>query len=1070
MEITDSHRTRILAALEKEKIVLFIGAGCSKECGIPDSKTITKTLKSKFEGVDSQNDHFLDVCYDIVETPPYTRNDVLTIMKEELSPKTESSAFNILPKIPWGAIFTTNYDTLIEDSFIKCDDKPYECHVLKGIYPREPIQSRKYTMVYKLMGSIDSNDIEDGGPIITRLESQSSARGTEKYYERLQDAVLDGALIFIGYSLRDIEVIFTLDTLRSKMKDNLPYSYVISPSANSDLQKITKQHERKIIGIEGTFSDFMSFISENIDNLETNNITENEHCKINDTIIPVSKIDFQVHKDEFDLLTEESTEKILISDKKKMVENFFKGKISDWSPYSHNVDFVRDTYYDMWNSIQKELADKKSQSNKLILMHGMPGCGKSSLIKRLGYDIYQKEKLPVFYLKNTGILFENRYLNKVMTYLWEKYTDFQTKPGLGEEVKFTVIIDNFGNHTAQILSLFRQLKSEGKPCLFIVAERSRDLEILNEDYPIDSDYITKVQIPDKLKENEIKRVVKYLHDLNYIDNAGEHWYSTINEIYEKSFFITIYSMVRHSQKPLEAVISDQYLKLAPDIQEIYLYISAIDQFDGDINIELLVRTLSKKYLGFEEELVSAENDGVFFRQELQSGYCVLKTHHKIIAKKTVEFFATDPEKQKEILKRIISNISASSEFEMNLGMYLTIECFGPNAHDDTFNFKQKEELLEAFLEIEDNKAVRHHLGILQKKMGPDRYNDAYSNLVTALKMPHVQIAGRSENDSNILTSLGDLFIKMAMQDHIDEDESRDIIETGEAYLQSSIENDTANIHAYHAHANLLKLKATKCKDEKLSLEYYIEALKQVEIGIGHSSDFDNFKLTNLKTEILKYLRSLDIAEEYADDIFKNKKSTSGYYVLARLLYEEYKISNNKDTVKEGMRICKKALAHDPTAYNILILQFDFIKEIYPHNYQYQHEILAQINKLQMKIPLHLKFTYAYVSFLLEYYPTSRNEFKVLKDLSGSMSVSNRNHIREWLRNENGDKMRLKGEIRKVYNNKYGEIKILNLPGLEWQIPYSPLETKENLLEGTPVWVNLGFSYIGPVAKYPTRRV
>ncbi len=166
-----------------------------------DQEIVVK-LKNSFTEVHFQNETFLDVCYDIVETPPYTRSDILTILKTLLGPKNRSPAFELLPKIPWGAIFTTNYDTLIEDYFRECKDKPYECLIVKGLWPREPIQSRKYTVVYKLMGSIDSEEPESGGPILTRAEYQNSIVGTERYYQRLQDAVLDGVLVFIGYSLR----------------------------------------------------------------------------------------------------------------------------------------------------------------------------------------------------------------------------------------------------------------------------------------------------------------------------------------------------------------------------------------------------------------------------------------------------------------------------------------------------------------------------------------------------------------------------------------------------------------------------------------------------------------------------------------------------------------------------------------------------------------------------------------------------------------------------------------------------------------------------------------------------
>ena len=1069
MEIDAVHKKRILTSLKKEKIVLFIGAGCSKECGIPDSKEIVGILKNSFEDVNFQNDTFLDVCYDIVETPPHTRSDILIELKNLLKPKNELSSFEKLPKIPWGAIFTTNYDTLIEKSFLKCDDKPYECYTLKGPAPREPIQSRKYTMLYKLMGSIDSDKIENGGPILTRSEHHDSIISMEKYYERLQDAVLDGVLVFIGYSLKDMDVIRTLDKLRDKMGDNLPYSYFISPNANSEYGRLTRLHERRIIGLSGTFGDFIEWVTENLDEAKSDDFTDEEHCTINKITIPISKTDFQVHKDEFDLITDEAIGKPIVPEMKKFSDDFFKGIKSDWSPYSHNIDFIRDIYYDgLWRSIQQELNDKRSQSNKMILIRGMPGCGKSTLIKRLGVDIYNKQNLPVIYLKNTGIVFNNRYINKIITFLWEKYTDYQKSPGLGEEVKFTVIIDNLSNHTEQIVSLFRHLKSQGKPCLFIITERDRDWDKIKDEFSIKSDDLIEFKIPDKLSDGETKRVIKYLHNLNYIDDLGDHWEDTINEIYESSFFITIYSVVHHSRKPFDEIISDQYLKLAPNLKKIYLYISVVDQFDGDLNIELLVRTLKKHYAEFEDEIVEGENDGMFYRYELPSEYIVLKTHHKIIAKKTIDFFASDPEQQKEMLENLISNIHSSSEFEMNLGMYLVLECFGPNAQDEIFTLQQKEDLLKTFLTIEDNKAVRHHLGILQKKMGPTGYLDSYSNLISALEMPQIPLCGRIEHNTNILTSLGDLFIKIALQEDIDDTKFIDMIENGEIYLKTSIENDSSNVHAYHVYANLLKLKAMKLGDDPNAFKLYMEALKQTEIGLSFSPENENQKLNSIKIELLKHLRGLDIAEDYADEVYAKNKDVSAYFIISRLLFEDY--TDDKNDLINALKICNKALNYSPTDYNLLVLKHQIVSTQEPTNYQHQHQILTQINKLQMKTPLYLKFRHAYLSFILNYYSTSKNEFSELKNSSIASNYSTRKSIREWMKNETGEKLLFQGEISKIYNQKAGTVQIFDLSGLEWLIPYSPLEAKENLSEGTPIWLHLGFSYAGPIAKNVTRRI
>lgn len=120
--------------------------------------------------------------------------------------------------------------------------------------------------------------------------------------------------------------------------------------------------------------------------------------------------------------------------------------------------------------------------------------------------------------------------------------------------------------------------------------------------------------------------------------------------------------------------------------------------------------------------------------------------------------------------------------------------------------------------------------------------------------------------------------------------------------------------------------------------------------------------------------------------------------------------------------------------------------------------------------MYLKFRYAYISFILHYYPTSKKVFRELRDLSAKITESSRYVIREWMEDENGKKLLLQGEIERIMSNKFGIIRVLDLPGLEWPIPYSPLETKENLSVGTPIWFNLGFSYAGPIVKNPTRRV
>ena len=1071
MEIDEKHKIKILNALKSESLVLFIGAGCSTEAGMPSTPEIIEMLKSDFPGVNHNNSNFLDVCFSICETDPYTKKDLHVYLKDKLQPTKVSPAHLLLPTIPLGAIFTTNYDTLIEKYYDDVKEKPYTLWTLKGFPLIAPINSRKHTCLYKLMGSVDEEDIKEGGPILTTLEHRKSIPGMSRYYERLQDAMLNGVLVFIGYSINDVDVLFALDQLSEKQNGELPYTYQI---VDTELDADTKARlqRRRIIPIQGSFSEFLQVLSENNDETKTKRISK-EYCNIMNESIPIDIDEYDIHRDEFDLITNESLD-IKISDPKEHIKRFLQGEVQDWSPFVNKLDFVRDIYYGgykstkegyctegLWTCVQKELMKTKSQQNKILIIHGMPGSGKSILLKRLGYDIYNTQHQPVIYLKNTGHMFENRYIEKITTTLWEKYTDTQKTPGKGEEVKFVLLIDNFVNHTQNIISLYNHLKSSGLPSIIITTERTLNWNNIKDELSLSQNSLIEFKICDEMGEIEIKRLGEYFKNFGFIQEIDDSLQLQVKEFYEGSFFITMYGIVVHSRKPLEDIIRDQYLKLNKHLQKLYLYVAAVDQFDGDLNIELLVRTLKRTYYNFESDVIQGESNGVFYRHEASSDYIVIKTHHKIIAKKTLDFFAPDPEIQKQLFIDLISNISSSSEYELNQGIYWVVDCFGPKVGDDIFNNAQKEELLKTYLAVHDNKGVRHHLGILQYKS--QKYPEAYNNLINALSMKSEIIGGRQERDSYILTSLGNLFTKMAQQKDISDD-YREFSDKAEQYLSQSMINDPFNSHAYHAHANLLKFRAEKEVDQNEKLNYLIRALEMVELGLNYSITDNDPRLEELRIEILNRIKNFDIAMKFAQSLFQNSGSTSGYFIISKLHFEEYKRNQYVQELTMAKNTCEEGLKLNPVDYKLLKLLFDIIEYSEPNNYKRMHETLVKIRSLQMKMPLYLKYMFAYLSFLLGYYKNSSKEFIELNELSKFIGEGNRNNPRNWIVDEQGNHKSIEGTIKNIASNKYGEIKVTGIRDYEGVIPYSPIAASQYLEVGAPVWFNLMFSYRGPLAR------
>ena len=85
-----------------------------------------------------------------------------------------------------------------------------------------------------------------------------------------------------------------------------------------------------------------------------------------------------------------------------------------------------------------------------------------------------------------------------------------------------------------------------------------------------------------------------------------------------------------------------------------------------MNVELLVRSLGCSYDDFYAGVTGTDTSGVLFAEEDQMGNIMYRSHHRIIAQRTVEFFFGDPEQQKEVLLQILNNCRLMNRVERNL--------------------------------------------------------------------------------------------------------------------------------------------------------------------------------------------------------------------------------------------------------------------------------------------------------------------------------------------------------------------------------------------------------------------
>lgn len=226
-------------ALVQKKGAIFIGAGISVPSGF---KRWVELLKEMQEDIDLDiSDHL-----DLTEVAQYIVNNNLNnkgrILNKivECYTTTDSVYLNkyhkILAQTNIKTIWTTNYDTLLEESFRHVPTVIRRCDT--DLLPIVDIDQK--VEIIKMHGSVDSPSPEN--LVITKEDYEDYFFTHPLTTERLKNDLLNKSFLFIGYSYRDSNIRSIMTQIRQLCSRGTRTHYMVvekEKSANSyKLQKL----------------------------------------------------------------------------------------------------------------------------------------------------------------------------------------------------------------------------------------------------------------------------------------------------------------------------------------------------------------------------------------------------------------------------------------------------------------------------------------------------------------------------------------------------------------------------------------------------------------------------------------------------------------------------------------------------------------------------------------------------------------------------------------------------------------------------------------------------------------
>lgn len=234
--------------------VLFIGAGASMEAGAPSAQELSRDLSIKYLTGQHQEESLSKVASYIQSKPGLGRGVVIDYIINEFSKLKPNQAHFLLPKFRWPAIYTTNYDTLIEQAYEKSEIE-YKTAISSFDLAADVTNKTNYILIYKPHGCISRSSFKEAPLVITEDDYYSAIDNRKAIYRQLEVHKYISIFLFIGYSFSDFDLSKIWFDVSNELGKFSQWAYALWPNC-SEIQKLAWR-ERKVDLIDLRFSEFM---------------------------------------------------------------------------------------------------------------------------------------------------------------------------------------------------------------------------------------------------------------------------------------------------------------------------------------------------------------------------------------------------------------------------------------------------------------------------------------------------------------------------------------------------------------------------------------------------------------------------------------------------------------------------------------------------------------------------------------------------------------------------------------------------------------------------------------------
>jgi len=1048
----DQQVDRLYKKTRAGKAVLFLGAGASMGTGIPNGIELAHRLQKEFN-INLSSDDLIETCTQVLDTPGINRSDVEDYIRLQLD-KQPLDAHKKLPLNQWQAIFTTNFDDLVETAYRSFTARKQRCEpVFSSDFSRRQSDYVDLVRLFKLMGCV-SGHAGDSQMVLSRSDYNRKLRRRGSLLRLLYDFVKDGTIIYAGYSFRDQIARDILDEVIDEVGiDRLPWGWALMPEWDDGIEQFLRQ--RKVIPLKITFEDFLDNLLAAARDKEDDQSFRNVSITVSGFPIDIAEYDFKMYSREFQVLHDEIGQDTT-PDSVSAKRDYLEGKIDLWIGITREWAFNRPVCQQIEKLVLKQLDGSSNEFRiPIVLVQGPAGAGKSTVVRSVAYNIYRNFGFPTILLHVENDEIDYKVIDTFSRHIEESLpVDVRIK----RRPPTVIVVDEAAAHIQDIRRLPQYLKSRGIPALILAVARENEWEAAQGEHPIST--TAKIRVSDLLDitAGEPNDLITHLRKLGVLVSSqdNKYWQMRIAREYENSFATTLYQLAEPTRPPLNKAIIDEYVKLSPLAKQAYQFVCVFYQYSIPLDLELLARSLGHSYEHFIDAVYDSATRGVIIEEPSEYDDIRFRARSRLIAERVVlEVFSTETAWLTDVCTVIKACLPNNSN-EVKTIRNMLIRRIGPRGAEPK-DFLLVKEAFQAALDagIRDSTTL-HHFALLLADQ--EAFDDAERYALEALAVlddDQVLAHFKTESRQNLNNTLGMILAKRAIKENIlgNEVHATELFERAVTYFRAARSGEFSNAYPYYSEAWMFYQRARSSVGTN-AIKYIAQAFQVLDDAEGNVADDDIAPIKEMEAKLVRFLSDFN----NLNTLFEQLRSQDGptvAYLKARYASTD---ENDKYSKERAYAIITDSIQKAPNHVPSLRLAAYLHHKIFPDDFLEWKNLLDRLYSFE-ETPRQCStlFNLGYANCQIGNYNEAMRYFEELE--LESTGHPKRSYIVEIVR-EGEKERRLIGHVIDVSSSTGGW---LRSEVIAKSVKFIPRAQKFTVQKGQSVTFSLALNYRGTLA-------